>query len=60
MRTTGPFSQYNRYIAMRKNEPQIPAQLELHKSMLGLSGAGEARFLVSFVEWAKADGTTYT
>lgn len=56
MRTTGPFSQFNRTIALRKPDGKAP---ELDKSLLGIFGAGEAKFLQAFVQWADADRTTY-
>lgn len=57
MRTTGPFSQYNRHIAMRRPDPDRP-DLPLSKSLLGGFGAIEAIFLRTMVEFADADRTT--
>ena len=60
MKSTGPFTQYNRAIVRSKRTPHIdPNQPEIGASLLGLFGAGEAKLLVSFVQWAEADGTTY-
>ncbi len=54
MRSSGPFSQYNRAIAMRKlaklDSPD--SSLPVDKSLLGIFGAGEAQLLVEIPRWA--------
>ncbi len=54
MRSTGPFSQYNRAVAMRKlAKPDSPdSSLPVDKSLLGIFGAGEAQLLVEIPRWA--------
>jgi len=56
MRSTGPFTTYNRYLAMNWRKPDA---LPIDKSMLGTFAAAEALSIMAFVKFCKGDATTY-
>jgi hypothetical protein len=56
MRSTGPFSTYNRYLALNWRKPDA---LPIDKSMLGTFAAAESLSIMAFVKFCKGDATTY-
>ncbi len=56
MRNTGPFTKYNRYLALNRRKPDA---LPIDKSMLGTFAAAESLSIMAFVKHCKGDATTY-
>jgi hypothetical protein len=56
MRRNGPFTQYNRYLALNIRKPDASP---LDKSALGVFAAAEALSIMAFVKFCDGDRTTY-
>ncbi len=56
MRATGPFTTFNRYLALRWRKPD---ELPIDKSMLGTFAAAESLSIMAFVKHCRGDATTY-